>query len=148
MEKYSSIDAGVIPVDIIRLYLGVDVLPGRVWASGKAHQHIAQKHEADYPIVFHSLKKVVEHPDYIGWDPGDEAGHRHENFYLIKAIFRDDLPEGIFMPSNASYVLIAIALAPDAKGRYRVKSGYRVTEAKIKNRLRTIPSRLHKIARS
>lgn len=51
MTAYKPVLLGPLPVDAINATLGTELDPGAVYLSGKARQHSAEDHPADYPLV-------------------------------------------------------------------------------------------------
>ncbi|MFM2150290.1 MAG: hypothetical protein RLZZ187_2596 [Pseudomonadota bacterium] len=84
--------------------------------SGMAHRHIAQDHPADYAQHFHYAQAVIADPTFIG-----QAPKHRDNFELIRRI----------PGANGDALLVAVGIATDDQGRYRVKSVYTLTPAKL-----------------
>ncbi len=63
-KRYSAVDLGPLPVDLINRTLGTELDPGRVRLSARAHRHIAEDRPDDYPTCIGALPGVIAAPTY------------------------------------------------------------------------------------
>jgi hypothetical protein len=104
MTIYKPVLLGPLPVDAINATLGTELESGEVYLSGRARQHIAEDHPADYPLVMRHLAAVVGAPTFVGRAP------RHS---------RDiELVGRVPTAGDRGYVLVAVGLELDERGRY------------------------------
>ena len=102
---------------MINRTLDMELDPGEVIFT-RAHQiHAARKHPNDYVRCIHYLAAIVSTPFYIG-DDLQNAG--------IELVAR--------LPTVGEFVLVAVNVTPDARGRYQISSFYVVSEKKIQSR--------------
>jgi len=118
-KKYSSLDLGPLPANLVNRALGTELEPGEVHMSGLAHRHAAEDHPGDYPICWPRLAQAIASPTYIG-----QAPRQGENFELVRR----------FPGNPGGTVLVAVGLERDEKGRYRVKSFYLIDEDDVERR--------------
>ena len=116
--RYPALDLGWLPVDLINRTLGIELEPGRVRLSTRAHRHVAEDHPDDYATCLAALPTAITAPSYVG-----QAPHHGENFQLVKRV------PGL----QGRMVLVAVGLEPDGRGDYRVRSTYLIEEAKVDN---------------
>ena len=109
--SYPALNLGPLPVNAINTALGTELLPGQVRLSQQAHKHMAQDHPEDYPDCRAALQLAIASPSFVG-----QAPNHTSNFELLRRIARAD----------GKVVLVAIGLAPDDAGNYRVRSCYLV----------------------
>jgi hypothetical protein len=118
MAKLVDLILGPLPHEAINRALGLDLVPGEVVLTKATQKHVISGHPADYPVLLPHVAAVVLTPMYAGDD------HRNgDGFELIGRIAVLNQP-----------LLVAILLKCDDAGRYRVKSFYPVTDAKIQGR--------------
>lgn len=127
-RNYPSRKFGAFPHEVIGRTLDVDLEPGNCYVSSRAHQHIAEDHPRDYPIIWAHLERVVAEPTFIG-----QAPHHTENFEMVKRIriFEED-ESGTTL--REYYALIAVSFECDRHGDYRVVSGYLLKEEEVTTR--------------
>jgi hypothetical protein len=117
--RYTAVDLGPLPTEMINRALGTELEPGHVHLSAVAHRHMAEDHPSDYAVCIAALAHAVAAPSFIGQAPGHGG-----NFEMIRRIAR---------PSGKA-VLVAIGLMVDGAGRYRVRSCYLVTAETVDKR--------------
>ena len=115
-KQYGALDLGDLPVDAINRSSGMELEPGRVHMSALAHRHAAEKHPEDYPVCRPLVALVIADPTFVG-----QAPKHRENFEMVRRI-----PGG-----TGGAVLVAVGVERDRKGRYRVRSFYRITERQV-----------------
>jgi len=118
---YPAIDLGPLPVEAINAVLGTELEPGHVRLSEQAHRHIAEDHSDDYAVCFPALAATIAAPSFIG-----QAPRRTGNFEMLRRI---NHPDG-------KLVLVAVGLAVDDAGDYRVRSCYLVAGEQVDQRRR------------
>ena len=119
--QYPALELGALPVVAVNKALGTELRPGPVRLSRQAHRHMAEDHPADYASCIAALADAVAAPSFVGQAPGHGG-----NFELVRRIARPD----------GKAVLVAIGLAPDGEGAYRVRSCYLITAATVDARRR------------
>jgi hypothetical protein len=107
--------------DINRL-LGLSLPPGKAWFSSVVHAKTAKKHASDYNNVMRHLDACCAAPTYVGL----HAKHPG-NVELILEVPADD---------GTVRVLVAVVLAPNARGNYAVDSAYCINDDEIAQRIR------------
>jgi hypothetical protein len=119
MQPYPARSLGELPVDLINRLLGTELEPGVARLSSTAHRHIATDHAADYAACMKALPSVIQAPSFIGQAP------RHgRNFEMVKRLAMED----------GRAVLVAVGLAPDSCGAYRVVSCYALTAEEVERK--------------
>jgi len=78
---YQAQRLGQLPHEIINCTLGLELEPGEVYLSGKAHRHIANDHVADYRLVMDAIELAISEPTYVG-----QAPHHPRNIEVIKRV--------------------------------------------------------------
>ena len=53
--RYTALDLGPLPVDLVNRTLGTELDPGRVRLSVRAHRHIAEDHPNGYATCMKAL---------------------------------------------------------------------------------------------
>ena len=129
LRRYRAIPLGPLPVDVINRALGTELEPGHVRLSAAAHQHMAEKHPADYAACIAALASAIASPTFAG-----QAPNYTRNFEIVKRVPRPD----------RKAVLVAIGIERDGAGEYRVRSCYLVEPEKVETRrgngtLRQVP---------
>lgn len=118
-KAFPALDFGPLPVDRINAVLGTELEEGVVHMSGMAHRHAAEDHPEDYALYFEHVQTVIADPTFIG-----QAPKHRENFELIRRV-----PGG-----GGVSLLVAVSVEPDDQGRYRVKSVYSLSVAKLETK--------------
>jgi len=117
-NRRKAFRVGPLPAAIINRALGTELDVADVWVSKACHEHIANDHPEDYPVIFANLIDILRSPTYAGQDP------RHgSSFYLVKQI-----------ESGGDFVLVAIGLEPSGFGTYNVKSAYSIRQHDVDSR--------------
>ncbi len=120
-KKFSALDLGPLPTDLINRVLGTELEPGEVHMSGIAHRHAAETHPNDYPLCAPLLGRAIASPTYVG-----QAPHHARNIELVRRFPGD--------PGGA--LLLAVGIERDDRGRYRVRSFYLIGEDDVERRRR------------
>src|SRR5260370_36827660 len=115
--KQPELVLGPLPTDTSNKTIGTELEPGDVVFSRAAQAHAARRHPLEYPHCLPHLAKVICDPLYIGDD------HKNSGIELIGRI-----------PAVNSFVLVAIEVTKDRRGRYNVRSFYTVSKAKVDGR--------------
>lgn len=121
MTDYPSLNLGELPVDRINRTIGTVLVAGHVTVSKKAHQHMAEKHSAEYAEMMEALPGMIANPAFIGRDPA----HPHA-FYLV-----DSLETKV-----GSFALVAIAFERSPEGTYKVASAYGLKATQFTSRVK------------
>jgi hypothetical protein len=100
----------------------MELRPGQVYLSARAHEHIASDHASDYRLVIDTLAAAITEPTYLG-----QAPHHASNFEAIKRVAVTEEDEGGKI-LRRYYVLVAIRFEPDLRGDYRIVSAYSIKE--------------------
>jgi phage-Barnase-EndoU-ColicinE5/D-RelE like nuclease3 len=116
-NRPADISVCQLPCDIINRTLGLELEPGEVVLTRAAQVHAAKRHPGDYQICLPYLGAIVAAPFYIG-DDLENAG--------IELIAR--------LPALGEYILVAVNIVRDEKGRYQIASFYKVSRQKIDGR--------------
>jgi hypothetical protein len=122
---YKSLNLGWLDTAIINQTLKRSMPCGHVILTRTAHKHAAEKHPVDYPFCLPFLKEAIQNPSFIGYSL--------RNFDNIQVVFHHDaLKEGV--------MLVALSAEPDDRGKYRVRTFYRIsvqalTEKRVSGRL-------------
>jgi phage-Barnase-EndoU-ColicinE5/D-RelE like nuclease3 len=109
---------GPLPVETINNTIETELEPGDVVFSRAAQMHAARRHPAEYPVCQPHLAMVVCNPLYIGDD--------HKNPDKIELISR--------IPAANSFVLVAVEVERDERGRYNVCSFYTLKKEQVDSR--------------
>lgn len=133
--KFAPIDLPELPVDSINRVLGTELDPGKGYLSPQAHRHVVEEHPADYPVCLANLESAIADPTFVG-----QAPNHSENFEMIRR-----LPSA--GAGQRASMLVAVSLARDALGRYRVRSMYLIDEAELerkrqKGTVKPVPKRM------
>jgi len=118
MALYPQIKFEHLCVDMINAVLGTELEPGPVILSAQAHYHIATDHAGDYALCKAALADALASPTFIGQGP------KADNFELLRRI---NHPDG-------EVVLVAVSLAMDDDGAYRVRSAYLIPQFSVEAR--------------
>ncbi len=112
--RYSARWFGDLPHEMINRTLELELAPGRVYLSARAHRHIAIDHAPDYRIVMDAIEATILSPTFVGQAPRHAA-----NFEMIKrlAVIEEDEAGRTL---KRYFVLVAIRLEPDENGCYRI----------------------------
>jgi hypothetical protein len=116
-SKQPELVLGPLPADTINKTVGTELEPGDVVLSRAAQAHAARRHPVEYPLCLPHLATVVGDPLYIGDDL------KNSGIELIGRI-----------QTVGSFVLVAVTMTRDKRGRYNVCSFYPVSREKIENR--------------
>ncbi len=92
---------------------------GHVILTRTAHEHAAEKHPVDYPLCFPFLKEALHNPSFIGYSP--------RNFDNIQVVFDH---EALIHGS----MLVALSAEPDNRGKYRVRTFYRISAQSLRQK--------------
>ena len=118
-REYRAWRICAVPVEKINAVLGSELEPGDAWLSAKAHRHIAEDHSDDYEICIAHLRIAILEPTYVG-----QAPHHAENIEIIKRV----------RLTETKFVLVALALTPNAYGNYNVRSSYLIDQTDLDSR--------------
>lgn len=116
LTKHPPLALGPLPVEAINATLGTELEAGDVHLSARAHEHIARDHSADYATVMLHLRATIAEPTFV-----EQAPKRRENANVA-------LVRRVPLTGGRGYVLLAVGLEPDERGRYRVRTGYLIRE--------------------
>jgi hypothetical protein len=114
-DKFTLVDLGPLPVELIEGTLGIELNPGPVVFTVSNQKHSARRHPDDFERCLPHIASVVARPTYVRDD--------FKNAGKIELIAR--------VPAMREGLLIAIELRKDEFGRYRVASVFPVSQKKI-----------------
>jgi hypothetical protein len=109
---------GRLPAETINKTIGTELEAGDVVFSRAAQVHAARRHPIEYPLCLPHLANVVCDPLYVGDD--------FTNPDAIELIGRIQVVN--------SFVLVAIEMTKDERGRYNIRTFYPVNKEKVDNR--------------
>jgi hypothetical protein len=113
-----DLELGALPVEAVNRALGLELEPGPVVITVAAQVHVARRRPEEYARLLPHLATAVATPLYIGDD--------HRNPGKIELVAR--------VRATEAYLLVAIVVARDASGRYRVASFYPIKPEQVQNR--------------
>ena len=117
MAKFVDLVLGELPVDAINRTLALELEPGEVVFRAAGQAHAQKRHPDDFARCIPHVGAVALQPHYIGDD--------FRNPGKIELVGR---------VVGIGGMLVAVAIEPDANGRYAVCSVYPVSERTIENR--------------
>ena len=110
---------GLFPSALVNRVLGLETEPREVVLSGRADQHVREKHSEDHVLIRPVLQDIIEQPLYVGQAPRDTKGN-------IVFVSRLSSPIGVG--------LVVVKVVLDKNGHYRIASFYRIKESDVENR--------------
>lgn len=117
---YPAFKIGPLPVAQINKALDLELDDGDVWVSKAAHQHIAEDHPDDYPLIIAHIVEIIRDPTFAGQDP------KHgKNFYLVRMLPVD---------RDRNFAMVAIGLEMTQYGTYSVRSAYAISKEDVDTR--------------
>lgn len=116
-HKLPDLLLGPLPVALINRTIGTELVEGEVILTSQKHDHVIKRHEHDYSACLPHIAAIIADPMYIG-DDFDNFG--------IEMIGRVHVAD--------SFVLVAIEIEPDDRGRYRIATFYMVSDQKVQSR--------------
>jgi hypothetical protein len=114
----AAISLGRLPHEAINRTLALELASGEVILSRAAQVHAERRHPVDYPRLLPFLGSVIASPLYVGDDV--------KNAGKIEFVGRAGV--------GVDFMLVAISITLDEKGRYHVVSFYPVSREKIEAR--------------